>query len=123
MPALDYRDFYILSKSHPKYNSYKLTENDPIRIVVQKIENILVSNKGDVLGDPDYGCDINYLLWKTSVPTESIKRIIYEQIGKYVPEAFNLNFSAEVNIFEGTVKDILYIEIFISDANITYVFK
>lgn len=123
MPALDYRDFYILSKGHPKYNSYKLTENDPLRFVVQKIENVLMSNKGDVLGDPDYGCDLNYLLWSTRVPTESIKRIIYEQIAKYVPEAFNLNFSAELNIFEGTVKDILYIEVFISDANITYVFK
>lgn len=121
MPNVDLRDFYILTESHPKYNEYKLTENDPMRFVIQKLENLLMSNKGDVLGDPEYGCDLQYFLWKTGVPTETVKRVIYEQVNKYIPELFNFNFSASVDMYEGTVRDIMYINITVQESNVNFV--
>lgn len=123
MPTSDIRDLYILTKGHPKYNEYKLTENDPTRFVVQKLENLLMSNTGDVLGDPNYGCNLQHYLWNTGATSETIKRIIYEQVSKYIPEAFNLNFKLNIDLYEGTVRDIMYINVTIQESNVNFVLK
>ena len=116
-------DLNIRGVNHPKYNQYRILEDRPIEIIVQKLENILFTNKGDIFGDPEFGCDLEYYLWRTDAPKESIQRTIYEQIDTYIPELRSYNFSVSVELYEGTVKDIMYINITIQDTNISVIYK
>lgn len=123
MATADIRDFVIRSTTHPRYNYNNITENRPIEVLLQKLENILQSNKGDVFGDPDYGCNLEHYLWRTDAPKESIRRTIYEQVNKYIAELFNYGFEATVELYEGTYRDIMYVNITVQDNTVNFVLK
>ncbi len=123
MPRADIKDLNIRGKNHPKYSSTRVLEDRTIEFVVQKLENLLFSNKGDVLGDPDFGANLEYYLWSTNVPVGKIEDEIRNQINEYIPELNSFQYNLSVEIYEGTVRDILQINIKIKDTNVNFVLK
>jgi hypothetical protein len=121
MPSANIVDFNIRGINHPKYNSRRILEDRPIEFVVQKLENILFTNKGDVLGDPNFGSNLEYYLWSTNVPTSKIKREIEDQINIYLNELNRYDYEFSVDLYEGTVRDILYVNFKIRDVDINFV--
>lgn len=123
MPQADIRDFNIRGVGHPKYSSTRVLEDRTIEFVVQKLENVLFSNKGDVLGDPDFGANLEYYLWSTNVPVNKIESEVRSQIAVYIPELTFYQYSLSVEIYEGTYRDILQINIKIKDTNVNFVIR
>jgi phage baseplate assembly protein W len=80
MAELDFKDHYIGYVGHPRFVVNKIVEDDLIRVIIQKYEMILFTNKGDLLGDPDFGCDLPRLLFQTKVSAQGVKKIILQQI-------------------------------------------
>lgn len=123
MPTADIRDFNIRGKDHPKYSSTRVLEDRTIEFVVQKLENVLFTNKGDVLGDPDFGANLEFYLWSTNVPVGKIEQQIREQIEIYIPELKTFQYTLAVEIYEGTVRDILQVNIKIKDTKVNFVVR
>jgi phage baseplate assembly protein W len=123
MANLNIRDLNIRYVGHPKYNSKRIVEDRTLEIIIQKLEMLLYTNKGDVFGDPEFGTNLEYLLWSTNVPVEKIKNEIQTQINKYVSELNTYQYKLSVNLFEGTVRDILFINITIKDNEISFVYQ
>lgn len=121
MPTANIRDFNIRGKEHPKYNSKRILEDRPIEFVVQKLENILFTNKGDVLGDPDFGANLEFYLWSTNVPASKIEREIENQINTYLDELNEYDYEFNVELYEGTIRDILYVNFRIRDVDVDFV--
>jgi len=126
----DYTDYTIrwgepgvAGNPHPKYNESQMIETSIIEVIVQKLEMILYSNKGDVWGIPEFGCDLEFYLWKTSISNDNIKEIIIDQIDLYVPELNVVGYELNLELYQGVVRDILYINITIYGYNITYIFE
>ena len=123
MPQADIRDFNIRGKGHPKYSSTRVIEDRTIEFVVQKLENLLFTNKGDLLGDPDFGANLEYYLWTTNVPVAKIESEIKNQIDKYIPELNLMQYTLSVEIYEGTVRDILQLNFKIKDTKVNFIVK
>jgi len=123
MPQADIKDFNIRGVGHPKYSSTRVLEDRTIEFVIQKLENVLFSNKGDVLGDPEFGANLEYYLWSTNVPVNKIESEIRAQIIVYIPELTFYQYSLSVEIYEGTFRDILQINIKIKDTNVNFVIR
>ena len=102
----DYIDFYIKSPNHPKFNDTTLIEDDLIRVIVQKYEMIILTNKGDVFGDPNFGASLEELLNQTKVSDRFVKDEINNQIYEYIPEISSVNYDLDVK--------------FIKDVNMIY---
>jgi len=119
----DVKDINIRYQGHPKYQSTKLIEDLPIEVITQKLEMLLYTNKGEVLSDPDLGVNLEYYLWSTSVPMDFIKMEIAQQVAKYIPELVSMSYSLDLQIYKGTERDILYININLSDRNINFIFQ
>ena len=100
MASIDFRDFYIKYQGHPKYRRDLLIEDDIISVIIQKYEMILFTNKGEVLGLPDFGCDLEKFLFQTRVSAEYVRDIIIRQIRTYIPELVNMNYQLEVKFVE-----------------------
>jgi phage baseplate assembly protein W len=98
MANFNFIDFYIKYPGHPSYNSPKLIEDDTVRVIVQKYEMIIFTNKGELLGDPNFGCDLPALLYETSLSAPSIEAEIRAQISDYIPELDNVNYELTVEI-------------------------
>lgn len=98
--AVSFIDFYIGYPGHPRFKTPDIIEDDVIRVIIQKYEMILFTNKGDLLGDPNFGASLEELLHETRLSAEVIEGDIKAQIADYVQEVDNIDYSLKVEFFE-----------------------
>ncbi len=92
-------DFYIGYPGHPDFNDTELIEDDVVRVIVQKYEMIIFTNKGEVLGEPNFGANLVELLHETALSSDAIKGDIMAQIADYIPEIDQIGYELEVEFF------------------------
>lgn len=100
MADINFIDFYIGYEGHPRFRDPEIIEDDVIRVVIQKYEMIIFSNKGDLLGDINFGADLPNLLHETRLSAETIEEDIKSQIETYIPEVDNIEYGLTVEFFE-----------------------
>lgn len=98
--AFDFTDFYIGYPGHPRFKNLELIEDDVIRVIIQKYEMIIFTEKGELLGDPNFGADLSVLLHQTRLSAISIEGDIKAQIADYIPEIDNIDYSLKVEFYE-----------------------
>jgi phage baseplate assembly protein W len=120
MPAVNFTDFYVLYQGHPKYRPGEIIEDEVIAVIVQKIEMMLFTNKGEVFGQPDFGADLLELLYQTKVSDQFVKNEIQEQISNYIVELFQTSYTIEVIFIQdpANFQDMMFINIKFSDYEI-----
>ena len=100
MSNFSFIDFYIGYPGHPRYRTTDIIEDDVVRVIVQKYEVILFTNKGELLGDPNFGADLTTLLHETRLSAETIEGSIKAQIADYIPEIDGLEYELTVEFLE-----------------------
>lgn len=93
--SVDFKDFYIKYQGHPKYKEDEIIEDDIINVIIQKYEMVLFTNKGEVLGYPDLGADLNLILHETRVSASYVESLIRKQVKTYIPELDNMDYSLQ----------------------------
>ena len=93
-------DFYIGYPGHPDFKQAELIEDDVVRVIVQKYEMIIFTNKGDVLGESNFGANLVELLHETSLSSDSVKGEIMAQIADYIPEIEQIGYDLTVEFFD-----------------------
>ena len=123
MALKDVKDLVIRYPGHPKYDPTRIIEDDEIEVIVQKLEMILFTNKGEILGDLNIGVDLEYYLWQTKITTRNLQAKVDEQIATYIPELISLGYTLNVFLYEGTYRDILNLNFVINGYNIEFIFE
>lgn len=100
MSNFNFIDFYIGYPGHPRFRTPELIEDDIIRVVIQKYEMIIFTNKGDLFGDPNFGCDLVKLLHETRISAEAIESDIRAQITTYINEIDGIEYGLKVEILQ-----------------------
>ncbi len=93
-------DFYIGYPGHPNFRDLELIEDDIVRVIVQKYEVIVFTNKGELLGDPNFGADLVSLLHETRLSAEAVESDIRAQISDYIPEIDGIEHEVTVEFVE-----------------------
>lgn len=117
---IDFRDFYIEYKGHPNFNPERIEEDDVIRVIIQKYEMILFTNQGEVLGEPNFGGNLEELLYQTNVSAEFVKRELNQQILQYIPEIVNVDYKLDVIFVQDitTYQDVMFINFELQDYKV-----
>jgi len=123
MALNDVKDFVIRYPGHPKYEPNRIVEDDEVEVIVQKLEMLLFTNKGEVLGDLNIGINLEYYLWQTNVTTGNLKNLVEEQISTYIPELINIGYDFSLDLYQGTVRDILNLNFIIKGYNIDFILE
>lgn len=97
---MDFKDFYISYQGHPRFERKKLEEGDPINVILQKFEMLLLTSKGDIYGFPDFGCNLEEYLFETKLSADFIRGEINAQIIEYINEMTGIDYILEVNIYD-----------------------
>lgn len=118
----DISNLYTKYPGHPTYVTGLIETNDVVDVVIQKLEMILFTNKGET-SDPGFGADMERLLWSTNLASESIKSELISQISKYVQELNTSMYEVTVELYEGTTRDIGIVTINISGSDIVAFFS
>ena len=116
----NYTDFYIIDKTDPSYTANQVIEDDIIAVILQKYKMILFTNKGDVMGNPDFGGDLEMLLNETKVSAAYVEKNLNAQITDYIPELVNMDYTLEVVFTQepSNFYDTMYIFFKISDFEV-----
>lgn len=120
MANFNFIDFNIKYPGHPSYKSAQFIEDDTVRVIIQKYEMIIFTNKGELLGDPNFGCDLPVLLFETYLSAEAIEADIRAQISDYISELDGVNYGLTVEINEDPEnhQEYMYIYFTINDYEV-----
>ena len=120
MAAFDFTDFYVLYRGHPRYRNGEVIESELVDVIIQKYEVMLFTNRGEVLGAPDFGANLLELLYQTKVSALTVKDRIEEQIQDYIPELFQTNYSLNVVFVQDPEnhQDMMFVNLTIADYDI-----
>jgi len=120
---VDWKDFTIRWDGHQKFVEGKLFENDIMEVIIQKLEMILFTNETEIYGKGyNLGVDLEYYLWETQINNDIIKSKIVQQINEYIPELNLIGYDIDLQISEGTVRDIMNINIQVKGYNLSFIF-
>lgn len=120
MSSYDFKDFYIRYPGHPKYVSGELIEDDVINVIIQKYEMLIFTNKGEVMGDPDFGGDLLLILYETRVSASYVEDLIKKQISTYIPELDSMNYTLKAVFVEDpdNYQEMMFIYFQLSDYEV-----
>lgn len=116
--AFDFKDFYLSYEGHPRFQVNQIIEDDLLSVIIQKYEMLIFTNKGELFGDTNFGCDLVKFLHETKLSANSIRTIIADQITRYIPELPSLNYTLKVEFFNDPERyqDIMLITLTLSDT-------
>jgi hypothetical protein len=80
------RDFYTRLDDDLRYEEGRLEISDDLESAIQQVKMTLFTNKGEVLGEPDFGIDIEKYLFEYSLDSDAISREASSQINRYAGE-------------------------------------
>lgn len=112
-------DLYLRIEGDPNFEPDQIEVQDEVVQLLQQIEMVLFTEKGDILGAPNLGVDLERLLYSLTVSEGVIRSAIYNQIATYCALARKYNVDVSVRIFKGTERDIGVVDILVDGARKT----
>lgn len=78
-------DFYFRAPGDPNYSENKLSSTDDVENTIEQIRMTLLTRKGEVLGEPDFGLDVTkYLFEFEGTPLSVLEKEADGQIHEYI---------------------------------------
>ena len=84
-------ELYVRTLDDPNFDPKKLQSQTEIAQLLTQIETILFTSRGDVLGDPNFGANLEDLLFEFNLNEETIQASIERQLATYCPLAQKYN--------------------------------
>ena len=107
------KEIYCRNQTDPGYLPGIIETNSSLEAILTKIRMIIFTRKGEVLGEPNLGLNLEDMLFEFNFNANQVQNDFYAQLASYVPDTRNLPVKIEVSFVEGTVRDIAYIDIYI----------
>lgn len=116
------QEIYIGIPNTNQYKEKTIEITDDIETILQRIRMVLGTRKGIVLGDTDFGMNIEDYLFDMNFSEEKIRKEILYQITKYVSPTVGPMYSIDVkvNFGKNTVEgyDYMVIDIYINQQKL-----
>lgn len=112
-------DIYSREASENKFSSDVIEVTDELSQLVLKIENTLFSRKGEVLGVPDFGCNLDDLVFSIVLNEAVVQQKINSQIQSYcIPDGTKFNVDTRVSFFSMEGRKGALVDIFINENRV-----
>lgn len=108
-------ELYIKSGGDPNFVDTEVQVENEVEMLIAQIEMILFTRRGDVIGSPDLGCNLEDTLYSLNFNENQLKSLIQQQIITYAPLAMKYNVKVDVIFERGEVRDSAYIDILVDN--------
>lgn len=104
-------EFYVKSVNDPNFKVDALQHDDEISMLLTQLETVLFTNKGEVLGDPNFGASLEEYVYELRYNDYMIKSMVEQQISSYVPLASKYNVNVEIEFTNEVDRHIVFLDI------------
>lgn len=81
------RDFYMRPENDPAFRQDQMEVHDELESTLQQVKMTLFTGRGEVLGEPSFGVDVEKYLFEFSVDPFALVKDASNQVNSYVTEA------------------------------------
>jgi phage baseplate assembly protein W len=113
------RDIYAIPNSESRFKSGVLEVNNELDCIIQQVDCLLFTRKGEILMIPDFGCDLYIYLFETTFNKNAIQYIIESQINKYIYLDGTYDVSVEIEFVHWEYNVGMIIDLYINDKKMS----
>jgi hypothetical protein len=111
-------DIYAIPEEEPRYNSSAIEITSELDEIIQQVDLILFTKKGEVLCMPEFGCDLEQYLFDTTYNSSQIKNIIVNQINNFIYLDGSYKVDVDVNFVQWTQNVAMVVDLTINNKKI-----
>jgi len=108
-------EFYITSITDPNFDPTKLQSVSEVAQLMAQIEVVLFTRKGEVMGTPEIGCNLEDLIFELNYNSSQLQNEINTQLLQFVPLAQKYAVTTSVDFLSGPDRDAIFIDIVIDN--------
>jgi hypothetical protein len=114
------KEIYSRDIDAPKYNDDIIEMTDKLQQLILKIENVLFTRRGDVLGAPNVGCNLDDLIFSLVLNESVIAQRINTQIQTYCLNSSDGSFGVDtrVQFFSTVERNGALVDIYINEQRV-----
>jgi hypothetical protein len=113
------RDFYSRDTEAPKYQDTRLEVDEALDDLIIKIENTIFTRRTSVLGAPDFGCNLDDMIFSLTSNEDTIRNVCGQQVVEYCltgQDGFVVD--VQVKFFQTPERSGCFIDIFVNDQRV-----
>jgi len=99
----------------PYYKAGVLEVNDELQMLVGQIKMMLFTNRGEVLGAPDFGANMEEQLFTLNLNEYALRSMLRDQTLKFIPLHTKYQIDYEVRFLRGSIRDICVVDVRINN--------
>jgi hypothetical protein len=104
-------DLYLRIPTDPNYDEMEIESDVDLENFLQAIEMILTTRRGDVLGDPQFGANLEDYVW-SNYSSSQIQSELNQQIALYCADfAYKIPYKVDVSFIQGDITDTILVDI------------
>jgi phage baseplate assembly protein W len=104
-------ELYIKTIGDPNFDADQIQTDEDIQLLLTQIETLIFTNKGEVMGNPDFGLNIEDYVYSFRYNDTMLQSMIQEGISRYVPLSYKYPVSVNVEFTPATEKNMVFIDI------------
>lgn len=108
-------EIYIKAPGDPNYDSNQFQNDEEIVMMLTQIETLIFTNKGDVIGNRDFGLNLGDYVYSFMYNDIMLKGLIESAISEYIPLSNKFPVTVNVEFTNETEKNVVYIDISIDN--------
>jgi hypothetical protein len=109
-------EIYNRDPSDPNYKENIVEITQPVEICVGQLKMLLLTNKGEVLGDPKFGLNLEDLVFSLELSEKTLRDEIDKGLRFYVPLFAQLGGYFDLKFYQGTERDICLLDFYIPSS-------
>jgi|TARA_B110000908_G_C10267533_1_gene465919 hypothetical protein len=109
-------EFYIKNMEDPGFDASFMQSDEEIGMLLTQIETCIFTKKGDVLGDPAFGANLEDYVYSFMFNDSMLKNVITEQFNRYIPLARKYNTQVEVEFLGQNERNVVFVDITIDNT-------
>lgn len=113
------KEIYCIPSSESRYKDGVLEITSELDAIIQQVDLLLFTNKGDVLCMPEFGCNLEQYLFETTWNETAIKEMIMQQIRNFIYNEGKYKVDVNVDFYKWNFNVAMVVDLIINDTKIT----
>ena len=112
------REIYCIPDSETRFKENVVEINSELDTIIQQVDLLLFTNKGDVLMMPEFGCNLEQYLFETTWNQMAIKEMIMNQIRGFIYNDGSFEIDVDINFYQWDFNIAMVVDLTINNVKV-----